>query len=199
VAGNVYGTTAYGGTETCADGPFRGCGSAYKLVPNSGGGWTETLLYNFHRFQGTARSPSGGFLFTADGRILGTSLEGGDAFGAVFQLGQTKEDWEQTILYRFYGDPDGEYPVGRLALGPNGELYGATSLGGNASTGYFGTVFELQQVNGRWKEHVLFTPNSTAYSPGSGPIVDSHGHVYGTLAGGGYKGSSFGAVYEIVP
>jgi|SRR5579863_5272291 len=195
VDGNIYGATAYGGTETCAGGPFRGCGSVYKLTPNSGGGWTETLLYSFHRFQGTARYPSGGFLLTSDGRILGTSVEGGDRFGAVFQVEQTKKGWEQTVLYRFYG-PDGAYPVGRLARGPSGILYGATASGGVNPPGW-GTVFELKQANGKWRERVLSSGNSTDYNPQAGPIVDSRGHVYGTLAGS--YGGSFGAVYEIVP
>jgi uncharacterized repeat protein (TIGR03803 family) len=197
--GNIYGTTSYGGTETCAGGPVRGCGSIYKLTPNSGGGWTEALLYNFHRFQGTARYPSGGFLLTSDGRILGTSVEGGDKFGAVFQVEQTKKGWKQTVLYRFYGTPDGEYPVGRLAMGPHGVLYGATASGGgdNPPVGG-GAVFELEQANGRWKERVLFSANNAAYDPQAGPTVDSQGHVYGTLAGASYAGN-FGAVYEIIP
>jgi uncharacterized repeat protein (TIGR03803 family) len=194
--GNIYGTTAYGGTETCAGGPFRGCGSTYKLTPNSGAGWTETLLYSFHRFQGTARYPSGGFLFTADGRVLGTSVEGGDRYGAFFQLEQTKKGWEQTVLYRFYGSPDGAYPVGRLAMGLRGNLYGVTMEGGVDQSFGGGTIFELEHVGGRWKEHVLLSATNTAYNPQAGPTVGFQGHVYGTFAGGN---NNFGAVYEIIP
>lgn len=197
--GNVYGTTAYGGTEPCEKGgPFSGCGSLYKLTPNSGGGWTETLPYNFHRFQGTARNPSGGLLFTADGQLLGSSTIGGDRVGTLFQLEETKKGWEQTVLYRFYGSPDGESPVGRLVIGPNGDLYGATANGGSNAIQYNGTVFELEHVSGRWKERVLFNANSAANNPQAGPTVDSQGHVYGTFTGNGY-GNNFGAVYEIIP
>jgi len=197
--GNIYGTTAYGGTEPCEKGGhFSGCGSLYELTPNSGGGWTETLPYNFHRFQGTARTPSGGLLLTADGQLLGSSSIGGDRVGALFQLQETKKGWEQTVLYRFYGSPDGESPVGRLVIGPNGEVYGATANGGSNAIQYNGTVFELEHVNGRWKERVLFNANSAAYSPQAGPTVDSQGHLYGTFAGGG-QGGNFGAVYEIYP
>jgi uncharacterized repeat protein (TIGR03803 family) len=196
-AGNFYGTTGYGGAEMCADGP-RGCGSLYKLTPDSGGGWAESVLYSFHRFQGTAKNPSGGLLFEAAGQIVGTSTEGGDAIGAVFQLEQTKKGWEQTVLYRFYGTPDGESPVGRVGIGPNGEVFGATTFGGKNANTYYGTVFELKRVNGRWKERVLFNANSAAYNPQAGPTVDSQGHVYGTFAGGG-QGNNFGAAYEIIP
>jgi uncharacterized repeat protein (TIGR03803 family) len=195
--GDIYGTTVYGGAEDCEDGP-KGCGSLYKLTPNSGGGWTETLLYSFHRFQGTAKNPSGGLLFTADGQLVGSSSLGGDRSGALFQLQKTKKGWEQTVLYRFYGSPDGEYPVGRLVIGPNGDLYGATTFGGMNANKYYGTVFELEHVSGRWKERVLFNANSAAYNPQAGPTVDSRGHVYGTFASGG-QGNNFGAVYEIIP
>jgi hypothetical protein len=116
----------------------------------------------------------------------------------LFQLQETKKGWEQTVLYRFYGSPDGESPVGRLVIGPNGEVYGATANGGSNAIQYNGTVFELEHVNGRWKERVLFNANSAAYSPQAGPTVDSQGHLYGTFAGGG-QGGNFGAVYEIIP
>jgi hypothetical protein len=197
--GNIYGTTAYGGTEKCAGGEwFRGCGAVYKLMPNSGGGWTETLLYNFHRFQGTARYPSGGFLFDMTGRIVGTSTEGGDEFGTVFQLEQTKTAWGQSVLNRFYGYPDGAYPVGRLAMGLSGKFYGATTGGGTNSYQYNGTVFELEQTKGGWRERVLLSASSVAYNPQAGPTVDSQGYVYGTFAGSS-NGNNFGAVYEIIP
>ena len=194
--GDIYGTTAHGGTEECGDSLFGGCGAVYKLTPNPGGDLTETVIYSFHRFQGTARTPSGGLLFTADGQLLGSGSIGGDRFGALFQLQQTKKGWEQTVLYRFYGSPDGAYPVGRLAMALSGNLYGVTMEGGANQSIAGGTVFELEHVGGRWKEHVLFSANNTAYNPQAGPTVDSQGHVYGTFAGGD---NNFGAVYEIIP
>src|ERR1700690_656741 len=42
-SGNLYGTTAYGGTGSCSS----GCGTVFELSPNGGGGWTETVLYSF--------------------------------------------------------------------------------------------------------------------------------------------------------
>src|SRR5258708_3245813 len=40
-AGNIYGTTYYGGTN--------GCGTVYQMSPptSPGGSWTETTLYSF--------------------------------------------------------------------------------------------------------------------------------------------------------
>lgn len=46
--GNLYGTTEYGGDGSCEDPLGRpGCGTVYKLVPQSGGGWKYTVLYTF--------------------------------------------------------------------------------------------------------------------------------------------------------
>jgi hypothetical protein len=46
--GNPYGTTVYGGNSAnnCNGGNLN-CGVVYKLTPKSGGGCTESVLYNF--------------------------------------------------------------------------------------------------------------------------------------------------------
>ncbi len=49
-AGNLYGTTAYGGTGNCVLlGTLMGCGTVFELSPpiQNGGKWTETVLYSF--------------------------------------------------------------------------------------------------------------------------------------------------------
>jgi uncharacterized repeat protein (TIGR03803 family) len=45
-AGNLYGTTAYGGHNQCFNAP--GCGVVYELEPKSSGGYTEEYLVHFH-------------------------------------------------------------------------------------------------------------------------------------------------------
>jgi hypothetical protein len=45
-AGNLYGTNLEGGNMNCSGGPY-GCGVAFKLTPNPGGSWSESLLYAF--------------------------------------------------------------------------------------------------------------------------------------------------------
>src|SRR5437879_2421031 len=39
-AGNLYGTTQFGGTGACTNG--FGCGTAFELSPSAGATWTET-------------------------------------------------------------------------------------------------------------------------------------------------------------
>jgi hypothetical protein len=54
--GNLYGTTPFGGGSGCStSGPGAengspkriGCGIVFELMPATGGGWTETVLYHF--------------------------------------------------------------------------------------------------------------------------------------------------------
>lgn len=199
--GNIYGATYAGGGAACNTvQSYQGCGSIYRLMPSSGGGWKEKLLYIFHRYQGTAVYPSGGLIVDSDGGMLGVSNAGGNAFGAVFELQRTKNGWEQIVRYRFFGDPDGTFPVGRLARGTNGNFFGATTAGGPQTLGY-GTVFELVPAKNRWnrwQERVLFNGDSTNGYPQAGPVVDSQGHVFGTFSDS-RNSSAFGSVYEVIP
>lgn len=59
-AGNLYGATLNGGSSSC-EGPGQ-CGVVYELLPpaQSGGAWTETILYLFkgHAYNDGASSPS---------------------------------------------------------------------------------------------------------------------------------------------
>jgi uncharacterized repeat protein (TIGR03803 family) len=66
-SGNLYGTTELDGTGTC--GAFNTCGTVFMLSPNSSGGWTESILYNFNiptiPMAPTAGSPPGRWFSTA--------------------------------------------------------------------------------------------------------------------------------------
>src|SRR5258707_554809 len=46
-AGNLYGTTQYGGTGICTFSSTPGCGTVFELSPKQGGGWVEKILHNF--------------------------------------------------------------------------------------------------------------------------------------------------------
>jgi uncharacterized repeat protein (TIGR03803 family) len=67
-AGNLYGTTATGGTGSC----FDGCGVVYKLAPGADGKWIYTVL---HEFSGFSESPPDGTLILdGKGNLYGTAL-----------------------------------------------------------------------------------------------------------------------------
>ena len=73
-AGNIYGTTIYGGTTSCA------CGVVYKLAPGSGGAWTYSVL---HSFSGTDGNTPLANLTYYNGNFYGTTASGGTGGGGV--------------------------------------------------------------------------------------------------------------------
>jgi uncharacterized repeat protein (TIGR03803 family) len=123
--GNLYGTTAAGGTTDN--------GVVFKLDTTS----TETVIYNFGN-GGVA--PLAGLVLDATGNLYGTTTNGGSGFGTVFKLTVTGQ---QTVLHQFTGGTDGATPHATLVLDPAGNLYGTTSAGGTSN---FGTVFEITAV-----------------------------------------------------
>jgi len=70
-AGNLYGTTAYGGNSECGvDSPI-GCGIVYELEPKSNGSYTEDVLVRFH---GTPNSgPYDDLVMDSLGNLYGTA------------------------------------------------------------------------------------------------------------------------------
>jgi hypothetical protein len=203
-SGNIWGTTRSGGTGTCEYAPSTpGCGIVYKLSPTAGGKWNETVVYNFARGRGRAVTPSSGFRLESAGHFFGTSLAGGDGIGSVFELTQSPKGWEQNVLYRFIGYPDGEFPLGQLEMNSDGTVFGVTYRGGKSG---YGILFEVpsSKTNER-REKVLhaFAGSADGAYPSAGVISDSQGHLYGTTNGGG-SGTACGnygcgTVYEVIP
>jgi len=173
-AGNLYGTTEYGGDLTCNSGV--GCGTVFK-VDTTG---KETVLHSFTGKDGT--SPIAGMIRDAAGNLYGTTPQGGAfASGTAFKLDATGKE---TVLYTFTGGrggTDGFYPDGALMKDAAGNLYGTTAYGGNYS---FGTVFKVDSTG---KETVLyrFRGGWNGLNPVGGLIMDKAGNLYGATQGGG--------------
>ncbi len=75
-AGNLYGTTFYGGSGPCQRGrKLTGCGTVFELTP--GNPWTETVLYNFTHHKAEGAFPKGGLVFDKAGNLYGTTFQGG--------------------------------------------------------------------------------------------------------------------------
>jgi hypothetical protein len=73
-AGNLYGTTAYGGPYTF--GVTNSGGTAFKLTPTAEGLWSETILHSFGN--GTdGLIPMSGLIFADGGLLYGTTAGGG--------------------------------------------------------------------------------------------------------------------------
>ena len=128
-AGNLYGTTFYGG--------LYGAGTIFKLDTTG----HETVLYNFQGSSDGA-SPSGGLVEDSEGNLFGIANHAGGpcGCGTVFKL---DPQGNYTVLHTFTG-ADGQFPEAPLLL-YGGKLYGTTSSGGTLSDGSrgTGTIFEI--------------------------------------------------------
>jgi uncharacterized repeat protein (TIGR03803 family) len=210
IAGNLYGATSGGGTESGLTCGSSGCGTVYQLKPPSisGGPWTETVLYNFLSSVTTdGFGPSTGVIVGPSGVLYGTTPAGGAAgLGTFFKLTPPLHpggSWGETIPYNFQGNGDGSLPNG-LTKGKNGALLGTTGLGGASNKG---TVFELSPISGgQWSETILysFLGGQDGSSPLSGVTLDLAGNLYGTTAWGGDLNCAAGnpgcgTVYKLNP
>ena len=204
-AGNLYGTTIYGGAFGGACGG-QGCGTVFELMPAGNGKWTRKTLHSFGR-AGDGQLPNSSLILDSDGNLYGDTVVGGTSnFGTIFKLTPRSDGtWKESVLYNFTGDTDGGYPQAVLTLGPSGKLYGTATGGGIQASGCgawhgCGVVFELgSNAHGKWTERVLYSlagmPDGE-FSLG-GVIFDNAGNLYGTTNQGGTANS--GTVFKLVP
>jgi uncharacterized repeat protein (TIGR03803 family) len=201
-AGNLYGTTRFGGKFglACQD----VCGTVFKLSPVSGGGWSKSTLYEFTAKHGDGKGPATRLIFDEAGNLYGTTLYGGGGFGCtcgtVFKLSPQPGVWKETLLQVFAGS-DASYPIGSLLFDQAGNLYGTAE---NGAIGNSGSVFQLTPVpHGNWDENLLYVFSGTVYGstdgayPAAGLIFGTDGTLYGTTQSGG-RGYG-GTVFKITP
>jgi uncharacterized repeat protein (TIGR03803 family) len=198
-AGNLYGTTRYGGSsKQCQK---AGCGTVFELTPGEDGTWQEKTLFSFYPRAGT--NSIAALTLDASGNLYGTTEYGGtNFFGTVFELTPSpRGEWHETVLHNFPSGPgDGVYAESGVTFDSAGNLFGTTILGG-AGAGY-GTLYELTPSGGgTWSETIVhsFQPNLIdAAQPGAGAVVfDSGGNLYRATA---TVGTSFrGVVFQFTP
>jgi hypothetical protein len=212
-AGNLYGTTAYGGNGGCElFGNRVGCGTVYEMVPpkQKGGAWTESVIYSFQGGK-DGYLPQGDLTFDKRGNLYGATEYGG-GYGScnapyyqycstVFKLSPPKTKggkWKEQVLYSFKSDMDGANPNGGLVLDRTMAIYGTTYFGGDengsckggAGGAGCGTVFKLTipaKKGGQWEEMLIhvFRDGSDGTHPSAGMIFDRKGSLYGTTFSGG--------------
>jgi uncharacterized repeat protein (TIGR03803 family) len=124
-AGNLYGTTQFGGSS--------GVGVVFELSPNADGSWSEKVLYVF-----PVPGYPGRLIFDAAGNLYGT-WTANVGYGEVFKLSRNSNGlWPETVIHTFHGR-DGSIP-NSLIFDSAGHLFGTTGVGG---TNGYGTVFEI--------------------------------------------------------
>lgn len=141
-AGNLYGTTWYGG-GSCT-GPYGSCGIVFKVTSDG----VESIV---HAFKGGSdgSNPNAGLIIDKAGTLYGTTTLGGDGCGnggcgTVFKVAP---DGSESILYAFSGGRDGDWLLGGLLNAKDGYLYGTTFNGGGSGCGGSGcgTVFRIKR------------------------------------------------------
>ena len=198
-AGNLYGTTLFGGVGSLA------YGTVFELrpPPAAGGAWTKTTLYDFEG-NGDGDYPNGALIFDTLGNVYGTTGGNGTNNGegsTIFELmppSTVGGAWTKVTLWNFNGT-DGNAPKGKLVMDAAGNLYGTTNQGGSHNDGL---VFELipPAAGGvRWKERILYEFGDFA---GDGvwagaDLLLRGGALYGTTQQGG--SANQGTVFRLAP
>ncbi len=113
-AGNLYGTTFYGGTGSGCEDDSGGCGTVYELTWETGT-WKKTVLYNFCSANGCSDGATPyGLTFDKAGNIYGTAGGGTGCeygCGVVYELTPSNRGWTETVLYYFdQNNGGGFYP-----------------------------------------------------------------------------------------
>ena len=195
-AGNLYGTTRYGGSS-------RTSGVVYKLTaPN----WTYKLLHSGVLYkQGIA--PTAPLTIVGD-VIYGTMSAGGDpacACGVVFTISTNGTGYKE---FHVFG-PDfpakqvnGATPIGGLLI--NGDtMYGTTEAGGDNGSG---VIYKLSTTgSGFTVLHQFAAYQGQQTSGPQGELLGKDGYIYGTQYGGGaynqgtvFRISTTGADFKVL-
>ncbi len=188
--GTLYGAAASGGAN--------GGGVIFRLSP-SGGGWTETVLYDLPAIVDWAVSNPHSLIQDNAGNLFGAyqywSNDYYDYNGIVFMLSPSNGKWVYTELRK--GDQAKDLFL-NLIMDPAGNLWGAGGgVYGCAGSYGHGYIFKLTRASGwQYSTPLVFQGNVTF--PASGALaLDKQGNLYGTTASCGKNNK--GTVWQFTP
>lgn len=169
-AGNLYGTTVYGGSHDA--------GTVFVLAPSG----ALAVLHSFASESADGFWPRSRLARDSAGNLYGTTSQGGSPGGAgsgiVFKISPAGTE---TVLHTFTGS-DGAGPNGGLVMDASGNLFGATGGGGSAGSG---TIFKLDPDDALTVLYTFTGSGGDGRYPNSDLILDATGTLYGTTWGGG--------------
>ncbi len=172
-AGNLYGTTEFGGTYNY--------GAIFKLTP-TGTSWTITVLYSFSNYNDGGH-PAAGLIMDAAGNLYGITSEY-QSPGCVFELTPSDGGWIYQVIYA-------TDTWGGLTMDASGNIFGYTGSD---------TVFELSpNGSGGWNSaviHAFAGAPKDGDAPQGNPVLDQAGNLYGTTYYGGANNS--GTVFKLI-
>jgi uncharacterized repeat protein (TIGR03803 family) len=142
-AGNLYGTTAEGGNnQDCITRYTRGCGTLFKI--DTAGAFSVLVT-----FDGTNGNSPNGLMEGPEGTFYSTTYAGGNpctggGCGTVFKFSAGRKE---SVLYKFRGRSDGQFPAFGVVEDSNHNLYGTTEQGGDLNCKVYGqgcgVIFEI--------------------------------------------------------
>jgi len=186
-SGNLYGTTAAGGTD--------GDGTVFELTPSTPS-WKENILHNF-LLGSDGGVPYAGLVLDGE-TFYGATTEGGEGGqnggGTIFKLTKANGAWTFSELYGLSGwGISGSY---RNLLMVGSKIYATTHCDGQNNAG---TVYELSLSSGSWNYTPLyvFTGGSDGLYSISSLVADNKGNLYGVTLYGGADGS--GVAFKVTP
>jgi uncharacterized repeat protein (TIGR03803 family) len=161
-AGNLFGTTAFGGANNQ--------GTVFELPQ---GTTSVTSIASFIN-NDVGDEPAGSLVEDSAGNIYGTTTHGGTSnYGTFFEIpaGSTTV----TTLTSFDG-ADGAHPGG-LVEDASGNFYGSTADGGASNQG---TLFEIAQGSTTITTLASFNYATTGESPDGNLLIDPAGNIFGS-------------------
>ncbi|MGB6518258.1 MAG: choice-of-anchor tandem repeat GloVer-containing protein [Candidatus Cybelea sp.] len=180
VGGTLYGTTEYGGASRN--------GAVYSITT----GGAENVLYSFKGGSDGANPFSS--LIYVGGKLYGTTHDGGSSSCSCGTVYSVSMAGAETVLHRFAGGSDGEYPIAPLVQ-VNGALYGTTFGVVNGQNYNPGTVYRIS-TSGSEKTLYAFTGYADGSNP-LAPLIAVKGKLYGTTYGGGSPSCPSGTVFSV--
>src|SRR5579875_827759 len=150
--GSLYGTTSF---------VAGGYGTVFRLqppptfCPTVSCPWRITTLYTFNNFS-DGRYPNGPALDAA-GNLYGTSNEGGNGVGNIWELSPSGNGWSYSVLYDFSVN-NGSSPVHGVAIDAAGNLWGSGDGGGSCGPlgETCGLIWELARSGSGWNFQAVF-------------------------------------------
>ncbi len=168
--GSFYGTTSQGGKW--------GCGTVFRISVDG----AYSVLASFDGTNGC--SPNGALLQGAGSEFYGTTVYGGTANdGTTFRI---TTDGVLTSLGSFYAPASGGNPLGDLAAGMDGQLYGVAGSG-------LGSIFRISTNAAFAVLHWFSLSDPAGYYASGGLLLATDGNFYGVTAG------LYGTVYKMTP
>jgi uncharacterized repeat protein (TIGR03803 family) len=182
LAGNLFGTTYYGGQVNK--------GAVYRIATDG----AASLLYSFIN---PATYPNQGLAIDKRGNLFGTTQQYLGAYtGAVFKIDTQSQ--ESIVLDFSKGPGNGTGNVGLLP--DKGELYGTLTKGGGNQTGdcnFAGGCGAFFVIDPKRQQITVLHGfgGSDGLYPSAGVITDGRGNYYGTTSSGGAAGN--GTIFKI--